>query len=279
MEPQLEKIREVQKDAWNKSSPGWKKWDDMMMTFLKPMSDEIIHMLHVKDGDNILDVATGTGEPGLTIAFMLKHGKVTATDLSEGMLAVASEHAADRGLKNFETVCCDVSALPFENNTFDAVCCRLGFVFFPDMQLALKEMVRVLKPGGHIAASVWDIPEKNSWIAASMGTMISKLQLTPPGPGSPGLFRCTQPGFMAQLFSEQGLKNINEKLITGKLPCGTLETYWNFVTEVASPAAFSKADEGVKHQIKEEVLEKIKQKCPDGNIALDSRAIVICGEK
>ena len=76
MEPQLEKIREVQKEAWNKSSVGWKKWDDVFMEFLKPMLEEMIKMLHLKDDGLVLDVATGTGEPGLTIASILKNGKV-----------------------------------------------------------------------------------------------------------------------------------------------------------------------------------------------------------
>src|SRR6266404_889887 len=138
MEPLLEKIREVQKEAWNKSSAGWKKWDDIKMKFLKPMSDEMIRMLGLKDDDIVLDVATGTGEPGLTIASILKNGKVTGTDLSEKMVAVA------------EAICCDVSSLPFVNDTFTAITCRLGFNLFSDMNLALSEMIRVLKPGCRI---------------------------------------------------------------------------------------------------------------------------------
>ena len=67
MTTQLESIRQQQKDSWNKNSSGWKKWDHMTMEFLKPMGDEIIRTLNVKDDDIVLDVAAGTGEPGLTI--------------------------------------------------------------------------------------------------------------------------------------------------------------------------------------------------------------------
>src|SRR4030095_12170043 len=235
MEDPLDKIREVQKDAWNKSSVGWKKWDSMFMAFLQPMSDEMIRIMNIADYYNILDVATGIGEPGLTIASMLKNGKVTGTDLSEKMLEVANENAANRGIANFETVCCDVSSLPFDNATFNAVSVRLGFMLFPDMQLALQEMMRVLKTGGHIVASVWSTPEKNFWVANSMGTMISRLQLNPPGPGVPGIFRCSQPGCMTDLFRNAGLKNVREKEVAGKLNCETLEIYWNFITETSSP--------------------------------------------
>ena len=100
MDSHLEKIREVQKEAWNKSSAGWKKWDEMMMTLLKPVTAEIIHMLRLRDDDMVMDVATGTGEPGLTIASMLKQGKVTGTDLAESMLAVAEESGTSTEMMN-----------------------------------------------------------------------------------------------------------------------------------------------------------------------------------
>jgi ubiquinone/menaquinone biosynthesis C-methylase UbiE len=154
MEAQLVQIREQQKEVWNRFSQGWKKWDDLTMDFLKPMADAIIHQIKPKDTDVVLDVASGTGEPGLTIATMLRGGKVIAIDLAEGMLEVALEKANSRLIKNYETITCDVCELPFPDNSFDAISCRFGFMFFPDMLLAAKEMVRVLKPGGRIAVTV-----------------------------------------------------------------------------------------------------------------------------
>ena len=279
MDPQLEKLREVQKEAWNKSSAGWKKWDDINMKFLQPVSEEMIRMLNLEDDDIVLDVATGTGEPAITIASILKNGKVIATDLSEKMLAVAEENARERGIKNFEIICCDVSALPFLNDTFTAITCRFGFNLFPDMNIALSEMIRVLKPGGRIVASVWNTPEKNPWVSTSMQTMITMLQLTPPAPGAPGIYRCSQPGLMTALFANAGLKNIQQKEVEGKLQFDNSTTYWSFITEVASPVAFFKADEALQQQIKQTVLDKVSQKNHNGSIALESNAIVICGEK
>jgi ubiquinone/menaquinone biosynthesis C-methylase UbiE len=278
---ELEQIREQQRESWNKFSPGWRKWDDMTMNFLKPMGDEIIRMLNINDNDIVLDVATGTGEPGLTIASMLKKGKVVATDLSDGMLEIARENAILRGVMNFETLTCDISSLPFDDNTFDAISCRFGFMFFPDMLLAAKEMVRVLKPGGRIAASVWNIPEKNFWITAAMGTINNLMQLPPLPEGAPGMFRCAKNRIMTDLFRHAGLKNITQKEVTGKLPCGTADVYWNFMTEIAAPvvAALGKADETMRLTIKKEVLRKVREKYPFGNVKIDSSAIVIYGEK
>ncbi|ESU28845.1 methylase involved in ubiquinone/menaquinone biosynthesis [Flavobacterium limnosediminis JC2902] len=281
MEQQLEQIREQQKASWNKFSSGWKKWDDLTMDFLKPMGDEIIQLLNLKSDDIVLDVAAGTGEPGLTIAGKLKDGKVIITDLAEDMLEIARENATLRGITNIETVACDVCELPFPDNTFDAISCRFGFMFFPDMELAAKEMVRVLKPGGRIATSVWNVPEKNFWVTAIMGTINKNMELPPPPPGAPGMFRCAKDGFIADIFSKAGLKNISQTEVSGKLNSGTTDTYWNMMTEIGAPivAALSMADEAMKAKIKKEVYETVKQKYPDGKVVIDSSALVIYGEK
>lgn len=281
MEKQLEEIREQQKESWNKFSPGWKKWDNEFMDFLKPMGDEIIGSLNLKDTDYVLDIAAGTGEPGLTIASKLMGGKVVITDLADGMLEVAREHAAKRGITNVEFVACDVSELPFADNTFDAISCRLGFMFFPDMQLAAKEMFRVLKPGGRIATSVWNVPEKNFWVTAIGGTISRVMQLPAPAPEAPGMFRCAKTGLIEGLFKNAGSKNTTVKELNGKLNCGTADVYWTMMTEIAAPfvSALSKADDSTRKNIKEEVFEIVNRKYPDGNITIAGSSLMIYGEK
>lgn len=280
MNQQLEEIREQQKQSWNKFSGGWKKWDELTMDFLKPMGDEIIASIQPSGKDNILDIAAGTGEPGLTIATMLDGGKVTITDLAEDMLAIAKENAALRGITNIETIACDVCELPFVDNNFDAISCRFGFMFFPDMQLAANEMARVLKSGGRIATSVWNIPEKNFWVTATMGTINKNMDLPPTPPGSPGMFRCCKPGLMKEIFEKAGFKNVKEKEVLTKLNSGTVETYWNMMTEIGAPivAALSKADDNLRKKIKDEVFELVAQRYP-GHVAVDASAIVISAEK
>jgi len=281
MEQQLLEIREQQKATWNKFSPGWKKWDDMTMDFLKPMGDEIIKQLSLRDTDVVLDVAAGTGEPGLTIASRLKGGKVIINDLADEMLVVAHENAVNRGITNVEFVACDVCELPFADNTFDAISCRMGFMFFPDMLLAAKEMVRVLKPGGRVAASVWGVPEKNFWITATMGPLNKDMELPVPPPGAPGIFRCAKDHLIADLFITAGLKNVTQTETPGKMKSKTAEVYWNFMTDVVAPvvAALSKADDATKEKIKTDVFRNVNERYPDGNVMIDSSALVIYGEK
>ncbi len=281
MELHLEQIRDKQKEVWNKFSPGWKKWDVFMMDFLKPMGDEIIRELHPSGSDVVLDVASGTGEPGLAIASILDSGKVVSIDLSEEMLKVADEKAKAQGIKNFSTIVCDVSGLPFGDNTFDVVSCRMGFMFFPDMLKAAQEMRRVLKPGGRIATSIWDVPEKNFWITSIMGTINRNMQIPPAPDGAPGMFRCAAKGFMTNLFTEAGFKNVSQKEITGFLNTGTADVFWEVHNDVGAPivAALSKADDAMKAKIKSEVYELLHKKFGDNPVNPEASALVIYGEK
>jgi ubiquinone/menaquinone biosynthesis C-methylase UbiE len=93
-----------------------------------------------------LDVATGAGHTALL--FASKVARMVATDLTQGMLAKAAELAQTQGLTNFETRLADAESLPFDDNQFDLVTCRLAFHHFPNPRQAVSEFVRVLKPGG-----------------------------------------------------------------------------------------------------------------------------------
>ena len=281
MDQQLQEIRAQQKASWNKFSSGWKKWDDLVIQFLQPMGHEIIEQLNLKANDSVLDIAGGTGEPGLTIASIVKDGKVMITDIAEEMLAIAAENAAKKNVTNVATKVCDVCELPFADNSFDAISCRFGYMFFPDLLLATKEMVRVLKPGGRIAVSVWGAAEKNFWVTTVGGTINQNMQLDPPPPGAPGMFRCAENGMIQNLFKAAGLNHTAEKEVNSSLELESAEIYWNMMTEVAAPfvAALSKADHEMKAKIKREVFQKINQKLGSDTISLNGNALVISGEK
>ncbi|MDB5230253.1 MAG: methyltransferase type 11 [Chitinophagaceae bacterium] len=281
MTTQLDEIREQQKATWNKFSPGWKKWDDFTMKFLQPMGDAIIKELDIQETDKVLDVACGTGEPGLTIALLASKGKVTGTDLADKMLEIAKENAAAKQIINFETKTCDVCALPFDENSFDKISCRMGFMFFPDMQLASDEMYRVLKSGGKMATSVWSVPAKNEWITALMGVISKNLEMTPPPPGSPGMFRCGSDGVMKSVLEKSGFKNTREQEVTGKVIYTDFEYFWQMMNEVAAPVvgALSKADDTTRQKIKNESEDLLRQYKTGKGIELAYGALIISGEK
>lgn len=281
MEQQLTEIREQQKETWNKFSPGWKKWDEFTMNFLQPMGDAIIKELKIKEDDTVLDIACGTGEPGLTIAKLADKGKVIGTDLAEQMLEIANEHAGNKQIKNYETRVCDVCELPFDQNFFDKISCRMGFMFFPDMQLASDQMYKVLKPGGKMATSVWAGPDKNVWVTAIMSIINRNMQVSPPPEGAPSMFRCAKPGFIKNIMEKSGFKGVTEQEVNGKVLFEDFEYFWNMMNEVAAPVvgALSKADDVMKKKIKNEVKEySAPYQTPKG-LELDYGALIISGQK
>jgi len=281
MNIQLAAIREQQRQSWNKFSAGWKKWDKLTMEFMRPVGDEIIETINPVDKNLILDIASGTGEPALTIASMLKEGKVFITDIANDMLVIAKENAVKRSIQNIESIVCDVCEMPFENNIFDGVSCRFGFMFFADMQSATNEIYRVLKSGAKVATAVWDIPEKNFWVTSVMGTINKNIEIPQTASGAPGMFRCCKPGLMKTLFENAGFKNIREKEVYLKLNTGTLEIFWAMMTDIGAPiaAALSEADEVLREKIKKEVFALVQQKYTEGSIAIDACAVVISAEK
>src|SRR5215510_7054900 len=98
MRSQLEEIRDQQRQTWDKFSSGWKKWDKLVLDWLDPVGQELVRSAALRDDANVLDVAAGSGEPGVNAAALVPKGMVTVTDLSERMLQVAAENAARRGI-------------------------------------------------------------------------------------------------------------------------------------------------------------------------------------
>jgi hypothetical protein len=107
------------------------------------------------------------------------------------------------------------------------------------------------------------------------------MEIPAPPPGSPGMFRCAQPGLIKGIFEKAGFKNVTEKEVPTKLKCGTVDTYWEMLTEIGAPivAALSKADDATRQKIKEEVFAGMKARYPNEPLEIDAAAMVITGEK
>lgn len=272
-------ISEAQQASWNKFAAGWKRWDGPTMEFLAAPGAAIVEYLRPSGNDTILDIASGTGEPGLTMAGKLSGGKVVLADLSENMLQVAKEKLAAANIKNVETRVADACELPFPDHSFDAVSCRMGFMFFPDVARAAKEMARVLKPGGRIAATVWGAPAKNYWVTCMVQNIGKYVEMPAPPPDAPGMFRCARPGLMAEAFTAAGLGEVAEREVPCGVNLGSAQGYWDMMTEVAAPfvAVLSKTDPTTVQKIKADVLAAMSERHPSGKI--EGSATLVVGRR
>lgn len=281
MNEQQQAIRDEQKEKWNTVSNGWKKWNEFTMHFLEPMGNAIIKALDIKNNDVVLDIASGTGEPAFSIAAIAKNGEVYATDLSEEMLVLARNYADERDINNIEFKVADVSNLPFRDNFFDKISCRMGFMFFPDMQLATNEMFRVCRSGGKVAICVWASAEQNDWYTTMMKALSHHIEIPKSPADAPGIFRCAKTGVVKLLFENAGFKNVKEETLSGKIDFGTAENYWLNRTEMSESivSLLSKVDEATRKKIKDELIADCDNKLNNGKLIFNYGALIISAEK
>src|SRR2546429_6129750 len=142
--PSGDEIRDVQRATWAGLSGGWEKWDSVIMDQLGPVGAAMIGRLGIAGDQQHLDIAAGTGEPGLTVARLAPRGHVVLTDLSAEMLGIAARRADAQGIINCETRVCSADDLPFGDAAFDSVSVRVGYMVFPDLARAAAELAREL---------------------------------------------------------------------------------------------------------------------------------------
>src|ERR1022692_3457554 len=175
-----DEIRDVQRAAWAGLSAGWEKWDSVIMDQLCPVGAAIVGRLGIAEDQQHLDIAAGTGEPGLSIARLSPKGRVVLTDLVPEMLDVAARRARAQGIANIVTKVCSADDLPFSDAAFDSVSVRFGYMFFPDVARATAEFARVLRPGERLCSSVWARPGENPWTAIAMQAIATEAVVAPP---------------------------------------------------------------------------------------------------
>ncbi len=272
---------EQQRELWGKYSVGWKKWNDLMTAAMNPTTEILIELLELRGFENILDVAAGPGEPGLSLSKLLPRGSISAIDLSEKMVLIANEHARQLGISNYQSQAADASDMPFGNNHFDHVICRYGIMFFPDVKAGLTEMIRVLKPGGKLAVFAWAAPELNPFLSLMGKTIMEKINLPPAPTDAPGVFRFAKPGLAKQLLIDVGLRNVNEMNIKGQMIYESPEQFWELSCDVAGPLmeALKKAPQPVIDDVRKTVFDKTKNFMEDGKLKLKWESILITGIK
>ena len=279
--PSGDEIRDGQRAAWAGLSAGWEKWDPVIMDQLGPVGAAMIDRLGIADDQQHLDIASGTGEPGLTVAGLAPRGHVVLTDLSAEMLEIATRRAHAQGITNVETRVCSADDLPFGGETFDSISVRFGYMFFPDLAEATAEFARVLKPGGRLCSSVWVRPEENPWTTIAMQAIATESVVAPPEPAGPTMFRCAAPGYLSALYEAAGLRDVDEWDVAVELVTSSPEEYWEMISEHVSlaVAALAQVDAPARQRIARDVIAKAGSYEAGGTVRIPGVARCIVGTK
>jgi ubiquinone/menaquinone biosynthesis C-methylase UbiE len=282
MSPSPEQVIESQRQDWNRVAGGWEKWDrffDEQMAFL---NHRLIADARLRSGMRVLDLGSGTGYPALLAAQTVgPQGQVMGIDLAAQMLDAARRKATSLKLSNVTFQTGDVTSLPFEQASFDAVTTRFCLMFLPEIQKAVTEIARVLKPDTWVAAAVWSSPERNPYLKIPIDIIKQIVEIPLPDPTAPGIFRLAKPGDLAAMLQQAGLVDISEQEFLGDVQFPVAEEYFSSLMDIAAPiqnlwATLSPTQQA---EARERIIQTAGQYLKGSVIALPIAVRMVAGHK
>jgi SAM-dependent methyltransferase len=275
-------FRDKQRDQWNGAAAGWNKWSDFIDSHTTVVSERLVEMAGVSEGDRVLDVACGYGEPSLTAARKVgPEGTVVGTDISAEMISFGRQRAAAKGVENIEFMQSDANSLDFAAESFDAAVSRWGIIFEPDGEGAAAKVRGFLKPGGRFAISSWGPPERVPFLAIAMQTAMKKLDVPPPPPGTPGpLSRPTEEA-IGGLLEGGGLSNVEVEELETTFELESAEEYTVYTKAIAAPivAMIAPHPEELQRETWDAITEAARERADsDGRVSLTNQVLIAVGQ-
>lgn len=229
-------FRTGQRTQWNGAAASWKKWSPLIDKGAGIVSERLVELAGVGPGDRVLDVATGYGEPALTAARRVgPEGEVVATDIADGMLTFGRERAAAARLENVRFVESGAAALDFPAGSFDAALSRWGLIFEPEPEATAARIRGFLKPGGRLAIASWGPIDRVPMFALTFGTIVRRLEIAPPPPGTPGPLARPTRDAIAALLEGGGFSNVEVEDAEVIFDYSSPEEFVTCLREIAPP--------------------------------------------
>lgn len=260
--------KETTHEQWQEAAEAWHRWGPELEAWLGEATEVMLDMARIGTGDRVLDVAAGAGGQSIAAARRVgPEGRVLATDISSSILEYAEREARRAGLANVATRVMDGESIEVDEGVFDAVISRVGLIYFPDQQRALRGMRRALKPGGRVAAIVYSTPERNEFFSIPVSIIRHRAQLPPPAPGQPGPFSLGGDGVLAASYEAAGFREVETRLLTAPLRLPSASECVRFERE--SFGALHQMLAGLDQPAREEAWDEIEQELgrfegPDG---------------
>lgn len=251
MDPQLQ--RRIQRYGWDRAVEHYEaSWSAQ----LAPAQERLIAMAALQPGERVLDVACGTGLVTFRAASLVgPSGRVVATDISQKMVDHTAREAEKRGQSHVEAVRMGAEALDFPDASFDAVLCALGLMYVPDAALALREMRRVLAPGGRAVAAVWGARSRCGW-----ADIFPIVEARVESDVCPMFFQLGTGNVLADCFTRAGFARVTNERVSTELLYETGDAAAD-AAFVGGPVAlaYSRFDEPTRASARADYLASIAQ--------------------
>jgi SAM-dependent methyltransferase len=278
-------FKTAQREGWDSVAEGWKEWWEPIEKGAQKLSQRLIELAEIKFGQRVLDVATGIGEPSITVAKVVgTGGHVLATDISKQMLAIAKERAIFLRLQDIiEFKESDAENLDLPNSSFDAALCRWGLMLFPNLDAVIGKIYSSLVSGGRFAAAVWADATKVPIISLATRIIGSQAQMSAPPPGVPDPFSLADTSRLENSLAGAGFRDIHIDTVNVTFELESGEDYCSYCQAVSNSAriALSKVTEERKVAVWRKMAEEATRNygTASGQIKMDNESLCIVGTR
>src|SRR5262245_33122269 len=227
-------------------------------------------------GESVLDVACGTGLVTLAAAEAVgPHGRVVGVDISEQMIETARVRAASQSMSNIELMRMDAESLALPDASFDVALCALGLMYFPDPLRAVRELRRVLRPGGRLGVVVWGERSRCGWAPVFP---IVEAEVT--SEVCPLFFELGQADTLVRLCSQAGLEAAEQHRLTTTLDYADVGQACDAAL-VGGPVAlaWSRFDTNVRDRVRGRYAEAISPWREGHGYRVPGEFVVACGRR
>lgn len=266
-----------EREGWNKFSARYTK---VAIPEFRPFGRRLIEIAGLRKGLWALDVATGPGEPALTIARRVgRNGVVVGVDFSPAMLRRARARARAMDVRNALFREMDAERLTFGDMIFDRVFCRFGLMLMPNAGRALKEMRRVLVPDGRVAIAVWSAQSKVNTVDIVRRTL-ERHHVGHPPPGAPDFFRFGKAGAVEQALRRAGFRSVRSERMTVEWVFKGPDEFWDSMKKGPSlQRALAKVSPAVRRAVKADVFRALEKFRRSGKLRIPNEAVLAVGVK
>lgn len=278
-------FKEAQRKSWDSVAIGWQKRWKTFEKDAQNLSNHLVELAKINSSSKVLDIATGIGELAITAAKKVGSGDghVLATDISPQMLSIARQRAISLGLQDMiEFKEGDAETISLPASAFDAVLCRWGLMFLPDLRDGLSNIYRSLVNSGHLAAAVWASPDKVPFLSVAMNTVVKETHKPLPPSGTPGPFKLADQNIVTNALLDCGFKDTIVERINVIFTFSSAEEYTQFNQSIAAPINAMLA--GQSPERREEIWKAVTETARSytdntGNVKLDNESICISAIK
>jgi SAM-dependent methyltransferase len=261
---------------WSSVSPEWDRCRDFVEQMKADLTPRLLAALDLRPGQRAVELGAGTGELAARIAAAVAPGgSVVASDLAPGMVNLLK--ARLDGLDGVEVAEIDARDIPLPAAGVDAVAFRMGLMLVPDPSVAVREIERVLRPGGRVAAAVWAAPQHNPWLSTlGMAAMMhGVVQGGPPvGPGMP--FSLADPEMLGGLFRTAAFDDVSVDEVDGVAVYADVDEYMSTAGALAPPLAAALRSAGTDDlaRVRASAGEALERFRGPGGLRVPSRALL-----